>query len=144
MQRYLCQRYGMKRGITVITPEPTPVYDPLEVWLVLGNQFITAVQSHGKRIGGKEGWEFKGGRDGGFRNKNANVKNSIPKWIYVASFIEIRQWESVKKTGGEGEFQRKKYKRHKCDLKKNLCRRFHPSWTKVKCSNLWGKLTNFF
>ena len=44
--------------------------------------------------------------------------------------------------GGE-EFREKKCKPHKCHPKMNLCSKFHPSWTKGKCSksrgNVWGE-----
>ena len=40
-------------------------------------------------------------RGGEFRKKdNAYVTNPIPKWTHVESFIQIGQWESVKKIGG--------------------------------------------
>ena len=42
-----------------------------------------------------------GGMEGGenFEEKNANVTNAIQKWIYVASFTQIGQWESVQNRG---------------------------------------------
>ena len=51
----------------------------------------------------------------GIKKKTANVTNTIPKRIYVASFIQIGYWESVhnqgKGFGGKGrwtEFREKK------------------------------------
>ena len=52
------------------------------------------------KSGGKgfEGGKFiRGG--GGISKKYTNVTNSIPKWIYVASLIQIGRWENVKNQG---------------------------------------------
>ena len=46
---------------------------------------------------GDKVWGEGGG--GKFWRKKYNVTNAIPKWIYVASFIQIGRWESVQNWG---------------------------------------------
>ena len=49
-------------------------------------------------------------------------------------------WESEGEFGEEegGSFDKKKYKRHKCHSKMNICRKFHPNRTEGKCSKIRG------
>ena len=51
------------------------------------------------KLGGKVSGAVAKFSRGKFWQKNANVTNGIRKWIYIASFIKIGQWESVKIRG---------------------------------------------